>query len=163
MFQSPTYSNAQPSYNAGWCHICSTSQCKPIIWNYSYILRRDKILACGTKISNLFIYTAIIPPKLKIVSAQYVEFMESSLWHHRLIHTNYHTIAKMSWLKLVSGLPMKIQINDAPMCVNCPYGKQACAPFKGTKCFPLKLSDIIVSDLCNPFETSIGDYKYFVT
>ena len=64
--------------------------------NYPYLSRGNEILAYGAKISNLFIYTAIITPKLKIVSAQYAEFMESTLWHHRLAHTNYHTIEKMS-------------------------------------------------------------------
>ena len=98
--------------------------------NYLYLSRRNEILAYGAKTSNLFTYTAIITPKPKIISAQYAEFTELTLWHHRLVHTNYHMIKKMSCLKLASGLPMKIHINDAPMCINCPYGKQACRPFK---------------------------------
>ena len=131
--------------------------------NYSYLSRRDEILAYRAKISNLFTYTAIITPKPKIISAQYAEFTESTLGHHRLVHTNYHTIEKMSCFKLASGLLTKIYINDAPMCINCPYGKQACAPFKENERFPLEIGDIIVSDLCGPFKTSIGGYKYFIT
>ena len=43
------------------------------------------------------------------------------------------------------------------------FGKQTCAPFKGTECFPLEFGNIIVLDLCGPFETSIRSYRYFVT
>ena len=46
--------------------------------NYSYLSRGDKILAYGANISTLFTYTAIITPKLRMVSAQYTEHTEST-------------------------------------------------------------------------------------
>jgi hypothetical protein len=68
--------------------------------NYSYLSKGNKILAYGTKISNLFVYTAIITPKPRAITVQYVELTESTLWHHRLAHLNYNTIEKMSRLNM---------------------------------------------------------------
>ena len=51
--------------------------------NHSYLSKGNVILAYGTKISNLFIYTAIITPKPRIISVQYAELTKSTLWHYR--------------------------------------------------------------------------------
>ena len=104
--------------------------------NHAYLSKGNVILAYGTKISTLFIYTAIITPKLRIISVQYAELTKLTLWHYRLAHANYNAIEKMSRLKLVSGLPAKIQVTNVLQCENCPYGKQTHAPFKGTENFP---------------------------
>ena len=40
--------------------------------------------------------------------------------------------------------------------------QQARTPFKGSERFPLDIGNIIVSDLCSPFETLIGGYTYFI-
>ena len=69
----------------------------------------------------------------------------------------------MSRFKLVSGLPSNIQTVNTLKCVNCPFGKQARTPFKGSERFPLNIGDVIVSDFCGPFQTSIGGYMYFIT
>ena len=82
--------------------------------NHSYLSKGNVILAYGTKISNLFIYTAIITPKPRIISVQYAELTESTLWHYRLAHANYNAIEKMSRLKLVSGLVYEIIVSHAP-------------------------------------------------
>ena len=131
--------------------------------NHLYLLKGNVILAYGTKISNLFIYTAIITPKPRIISVQYAELTESTLWHYRLAHANYNAIEKMSRLKLVSGLPAKIQVTNVLQCKNCPYSKQTRAPFKGTENFPQEIGDVIVSNVCGPFDASIGGYRYFIT
>jgi hypothetical protein len=48
-----------------------------------------------------------------------------------------------------------------PQCMNRPYGKQTHVPFQKLKSFPLKL--VTWSDLCGPFELSVGNYRYFMT
>ena len=176
-FRGPTHSYARPSHNSGQCHIRPTPQRKLIIcWQndqcqcgrqflQELFISLKETLNPGIwcKISNLFTYTVIITSKPKIVSAQYAEFTELMLWHLRLAHTKYHTIEKMSHFKRTSGLLTKIHINDTVICINCPYEKQACAPFKEREQFPLEIGNIIVSDLCGPFETSTGGYRYFIT
>ena len=47
-------------------------------------------------------------------------------------------------------------------CADCPYGKQTRAPFRKTEELPVDIRDIIVSEVCGPFETSIAGYKYFI-
>ena len=41
--------------------------------------------------------------------------------------------------------------------------KASSCTVQGTKHFPLEISNIIISELCGLFETSIGGYKYFIT
>jgi hypothetical protein len=54
-------------------------------------------------------------------------------------------------------------LNTLPQCVNCPYGKQTRAPFQKVEKLPSEIGDVVASDLCCPFEPSIGNYRYFVT
>ena len=43
-------------------------------------------------------------------------------------------------------------------CLNCPYGKQTWALFQKIEKLPEQISNLIVSNLCGPFETSIGNF-----
>ena len=88
-----------------------------------------------------------------------------SLWHHRLAHTNYHTIEKMAKEDVAIGFSpiMKIEGAAYTQCPDCPYGKQTRAPFKKVEAQPLEIGDTIVSDLCGPFEASMNGYKYFMS
>ncbi|XP_073119945.1 uncharacterized protein [Henckelia pumila] len=62
------------------------------------------------------------------------------IWHKRLNHLNFKSIASLSKLELVTGLP-KIDFSKDKVCSACQYGKQVRQPnvsyFKifGSKCF----------------------------
>ena len=130
---------------------------------YSYLSIGHEILAYGPKINNLFAYTMIAQPKHTDEHSYYSKLSESTLWHHRLAHTNYQTIERMSRLNSVKGIPKDLEAEPSHQCSNCPFGKQSRAPFKKTEASPPEIGDIIVSDVCGPFETSIGGYRYFIT
>ena len=49
------------------------------------------------------------------------------------------------------------------MCSDCPFGKHARLTFKYTEPLSLKIGDLIVSDVCGPFDSSFGGYRYFIT
>ena len=97
-------------------------------------------------------------------TANYIdEPAEITLWHHRLTHTNYQTLNQMQRLNTTIGLTKTIHNGPIPQCVNCLHGKQTHAPFQKIKNLPNNIGDIVVSDLCSPFETSIGSFRYFIT
>ena len=112
-----------------------------------------EILAYGPKISNLFTYTTICTSKEDNSALYATSPSESLLWHHRLAHTNYHTIEKMAKEDIAIGFSpiMKIEGAGYTQCPDCPYGKQTRAPFKKVEAQPLEIGDTIVSDLCGPF------------
>ena len=56
-----------------------------------------------------------------------------------------------------------MKFEPVSQCTHCPFGKQTQAPFKGTENMQKEIGNTIASDLCGPFESSIGGYKYFVT
>ena len=76
---------------------------------------------------------------------------------------NYHTLNQMQKLNTSIGLTRTVHNGPIPKCVNCLHGKQTQAPFQKTENLPDNIGDIVVSDLCGPFETSIGGFKYFIT
>ena len=130
--------------------------------NYSTLSIDDSIFARGTRINNLFAYeaiTSILPHE----QAKYsTELNEATIWHHRLVHTNYSTLEKMSKSQTVIGLPT-MSFDHITQCLNCPYGKQVRAPFKNVEDLPANIGDIVASDVCGPFESSLGGYHYFLT
>ena len=85
------------------------------------------------------------------------------LLHHRLAHTNYHTLESMKRLGTTVGINPRVHYGPIEQCVNCPFGKQTRAPFKQVETPPNNIGDLVVSDVCGPFETLIDDYRYFVT
>jgi hypothetical protein len=132
--------------------------------DHSLLSVDNQIIAHGPKISNLFIYTALATPKATIETARYSnDPPEIKLWHHPLAHTSYSTIKKMIRMKTANRFIPYIRADLTMQCENCPFRKQARAPFKRVEDLPSAIGDIIVSDLCGPFEASIGGYNYFVT
>ena len=69
----------------------------------------------------------------------------------------------MARLDTALGLNIGNKADNLPQCVNCPFGKQACTPFQKSDSNPENVGDIIVSNICGPFENSIGGYKYLIT
>jgi hypothetical protein len=83
------------------------------------------------------------------------------IWHKRAGHVSMRTLAKISQLDLVRGLP-KISFDKDKLCESCTKGKQAKSSFKpkdfiSTK-KPLELLHI---DLFGPVKTtSLGGKNY---
>ena len=133
--------------------------------NHLYLSMDGEILAYGSKISNLFTYTTICTSKEDNSALYATGPSKLLLWHHRLAHTNYHTIEKMAKEDIAIGFSptMKIEGATYTQCPDCPYGKQTHTPFKKVGAQPLEIGDTIVSDLCDPFKASMNGYKYFVS
>jgi hypothetical protein len=115
------------------------------------------ILAHGDKVNNLFTYMALTPPRPPTEHARIsYEPVEIILMHHRLAHTSYSTIESMRRLNTAKKFSPNVHHGTIPQCVDCPYGKQIRAPFKKTEDLPDHIGDVIASDVCGPFEPSIG-------
>ena len=129
----------------------------------SWLIFKGKIIAYGPKENNLYTYIAFpIDPTTK--TADFTsELSGPTLWHYRLIHMSYHTIDNMRNLQTVENFHPGVHHSPNPQCLNCPYGKQKQAPFQKVEKLPSNIGDLIVSDLCGPFELSIGNFKYFIT
>ena len=135
----------------------------------SFLSTYGSIIACGPKKGNLFTYMALSVlkdsshPKIQKEMASYAdEPAEIILRHHRLTHTIYLTLNQMQKLNTTIGLTQTVHNGPIPQCVNCLHGKQTRAPFQKTENFPDSIGDIVVSDLCGPFKTFIGSFRYFV-
>jgi Pol polyprotein, beta-barrel domain/Integrase core domain/GAG-pre-integrase domain len=124
----------------------------------------NEMIARGTKINNLFTYLAqpTIDPKPE-QAAYSSQPNDLTLWHHRLAHAGASTIERMVKMQTGVGLPQIEEGQQLSQCVNCPFSKQSRSPFKNTEENPKTIGDLISSDICGPFETSIGGYRYFVT
>ena len=85
------------------------------------------------------------------------------LWHHRLAHTSYTTLETMKRLHTVNGYYPNVHSGPIPQCISCPFGKQIRSLFQHTEKIPTNIGDLVVSDVCGPFELSINGYKYFIT
>ena len=131
--------------------------------DYSSLSLEGSILAWGPKIRNLFTYNAF-PTTRTAETANYMASVpEITLWHHRLVHTNYSTLKKMACSNTTIGLNTQMKFKPTLQCQHCPFGKQTCTPFRGTEHSATNIGDVIVSNICGPFEHSIKGYKYFVT
>ena len=89
--------------------------------------------------------------------------MRATLWDQRMCHTNYKTLDIMSKQQIVDGLDQMVNYSEAPMCSDCPFGKHARLTFKYTEPLSLNIGDLIISDVCGPFDSSFGGYRYFIT
>ena len=69
----------------------------------------------------------------------------------------------MARRNIAIGLNTEMKFEPISQCMHCPFGKQTQAPFKGTENMQKEIGNTIALDLCGPFKSSIGGYKYFVT
>ena len=133
--------------------------CKHMSW----LIFKGKIIAYRLKENNLYTYIAF-PTDPKTETADLTsEPSEPTLWHHRLAHTSYHTIDNMRKSQAIENFHPRVHHGPNPQCLNCPYGKQTQAPFQRVEKLPSRIGDLIISDLCSPFEPLIGNFKYFIT
>ena len=130
---------------------------------HSSLILEGSILAREPKISNLFTNSAY-PTTKHTESANYSSNIpEATLWHHILAHANYSTLEKMAQHNIAIGLNTEMKFEPISQCTHCPFSKQTQAPFKGTENMQKEIGNMITLDLCGPFKSSIGGYKYFVT
>ena len=132
--------------------------------DHSKLILDNYVVAHGEKINNLYAYSALPEPEKPIEYAISANISpDPVLWHHRLAHTSYSTLEKMDRAQSALGFHTGTRFNNLPICTNCPFGKQVRAPFQTTENTPAIIGDIVASDLCGPFEPSIGGYRYFIT
>ena len=127
----------------------------------SWLIFKGKIIAYRLRENNLYTYIAF--PTNTETADLTSEPSKPTLWHHRLTHTSYHTIDNMKKLQTIENFHPRIHHGPNPQCLNCPYRKQTQAPFQKVEKLLSKVGDLIVSDLCGPFEPSIRNFKYFIT
>ena len=131
--------------------------------DYTPLLKNNHPLAYGSNIHNIFAFNAVSTPEVAHLAMNAPSTIGANLWHQRMCHTNYNTLETMSRQQIVEGLNDTINYKDAPICSHCPFGKHARLSFKYTEPLSLNIGDLIVSDVCGPFDTSMGGYKYFIT
>ena len=96
----------------------------------SWLIFKGKIKAYGPKENNLYTYVTF-PTDPRTETADFTsEPSGPTPWHHRLVHTSYHTINNMRKLQTVENFHPGVHHGPNPQCLNCPYGKQTRAPFQ---------------------------------
>ena len=92
------------------------------------------------------------------------ELNKLTLWHHRLGHIELSAIEKkINRLKTAISLLTLDTRQHLVQCINCQFGKQTRGFFMKFEELPNNMNDLVSSDVCGPFETSIGGYWYFIT
>ncbi|KAK2428124.1 putative mitochondrial protein [Trifolium repens] len=121
-------------------------------------LSSGKTLFKGSRMKNVYVlYLDELPAESCFVTLE----KDKWIWHKRAGHVSMRTLAKISQLDLVRGLP-KISFDKDKLCKSCTKGKQAKSSFKpkdfiSTK-KPLELLHI---DLFGPVKTtSLGGKNY---
>ena len=156
-----------PNLNANLLSIgCMTTAGVIVTFNklQSSLSIDNNMFVHGPKVGNLFTFNAVPIGITNEISCRYAtELTEASLWHHRLAHVNYSTLKKMSKHCMLSGLLSNIAAVHSIQCVKCPFDKQVRAPFKQIEDLPDHIGHTIASDVCSPFDTSMNEYKYFLT
>jgi Integrase core domain len=129
----------------------------------TWLVLNGKIIAFGEKENNLYTYISF-PIEIEDETVDLVlEPSGPTLCHHRLVHTSYHVIENMRKLQMAEKFQPGVHHGSIPQFLSCPYGKQTRSPFQKVEKLPENIGDIIVSDLCGPFEASVGNFRYFVT
>lgn len=85
------------------------------------------------------------------------------LWHRRYHHLGLDNLKRAS--KMVTGMPREIADSDRVMgtvCGPCAGGKMARSPFPRSTS-RATVMELLHTDICGPFETSLGGSRYFVT
>jgi hypothetical protein len=88
--------------------------------------------------------------------------MNNKIWHLRMGHLNFHSLALLRKQNMVNGLPY-IK-NDDEVCEGCIFGKQHRESFSNRAWKASEHLALVHSDLCGPMETmSFGKAHYFLT
>ena len=94
---------------------------------------------------------------------------EAQLWHRRLGHLSYDSLAKLQKDGLVSGIPVseatfKAASDSPSVCSPCVQSKHSRAPFHASESKSADILDLLHMDVCGPYqEQSLGGAKYVAT
>ena len=127
---------------------------------HTTLIFKGEIIDQGSKINNLFTYNAqpILEHQNEEKTHYSNELNELTLWHHRLGYIGLSTTKKMVKVKISIDLPTLDTRQHLAQCINCLFRKQTREPFTKIKELPNNISDLVSSDVCGPFEVSIGRY-----
>lgn len=129
--------------------------------NCCKIYNKEKVLVATADLINK-VYRLNVDNSDKCLLASATTVSEE-IWHRRLGHINYETLAKMK-NGVVNGIVYKETGNKVNKnCTVCCEGKQSRLSFqrKGTRA--TTLLETIHADVCGPMETtSVGNSRYFV-
>ncbi|KAG8472893.1 hypothetical protein CXB51_034862 [Gossypium anomalum] len=95
-------------------------------------------------------------------SAYAASIEESKLWHQRLGHANYRSMAQMISKDLAKNFIKSVQNED--VCEVCQLGKQARLPFPtNTAWRASEKLQLVHTDVCGPMKTeSLNGSRYFI-
>jgi transposase InsO family protein len=113
-------------------------------------------------------YSAVAPAQAQAAASPGVPSSSSKnvvLWHRRLAHTGYSTIAHMSRRCVVKGLPaatlFEQQLKSTSVCAPCAVSKAARVPFPASDARASQPLERLHADIAGPFATSAGGARYF--
>ncbi|KAG8485650.1 hypothetical protein CXB51_018843 [Gossypium anomalum] len=95
-------------------------------------------------------------------NAYVVSSEDSKLWHQRLGHANFKSMAQMVSKEMVENFTKTVQSED--VCEVCQMGKQARLPFPANTTWRASSKlELVHSDVCGPMRTeSLSGNKYFI-
>ncbi|KAG8492389.1 hypothetical protein CXB51_009729 [Gossypium anomalum] len=95
-------------------------------------------------------------------SAYAASIEESKLWHQRLGHANYRSMARMISKDMAENFIKSVQNED--VCEACQLGKQARLPFPtNTAWRASEKLQLVHTDVCGPMKTeSLNGSRYFI-
>lgn len=129
----------------------------------------NDVLATARKSDGLFLMnfgeyknnSSVVVPEVHNIGQQ---SQSARLWHQRLGHVNYKTIAKMGEEDLVIGLN-GVKFNNKSVCIDCAKCKITEAPYpKEAQNRATEVLGRIHSDICGPMpKQSYGGARYMIT
>ncbi|KAG8472383.1 hypothetical protein CXB51_035319 [Gossypium anomalum] len=95
-------------------------------------------------------------------NAYAVSSEDSKLWHQRLGHANFKSMAQMVSKEMVENFTKTVQSED--VCEVCQMGKQARLPFPTNTTWRASSKlELVHSDVCGPMRTeSLSGNRYFI-
>ena len=117
-----------------------------------------KIVARGVENDGLYKFQASVAKKAYITTRSSL----SDLWHQRYGHLNYQSLAMLSKMNMLDGLPwIKLNTNT---CEGCMVGKQHRDTFERSTRRAKKSLELVHSDFCGLMSpTSKGGARYILT
>ena len=131
------------------------------------INKQNEIVCKGKKINNTYRIKLFIKDEVAYNVINEVKTNIDDLWHQRYGHINMNDLKLMREKDIVNGLNDNL-VRELE-CSTCIKGKQIKSSYKKNedktnKYKNIKIGELIVSDVCGPFQvSSINNYKYFVS
>lgn len=94
------------------------------------------------------------------------EAAAAELMHARLGHTSYDSMRQMVKGNMLDGMGCTmsgLEQAAAQPCEPCIKGKHAREPFPASKSSSTELLELVHTDVCGPYPTTLGGSRYFIT